>query len=196
MNLVLNKLSDTDIQFLNRPNMLNIGIRFGFRSVGRYYIFCPLTCNAAFRFGQLATAAATTGKSPPSIRTNTVKPTQLPPRTFRKRSEMVDNDLRMSAWSMNLSEKRPELRNPSQQGRRDAPIHVAVRRHGRRGVTAVLRGRVGGAPSPGLEPELSEPKSEVLPITPRRIAATSGEDRVHSRRPCGPIADRSRGITC
>lgn len=27
-----------------------------------------------------------------------------------------------------------------------------------------------GAPSPGLEPELSEPKSEVLPITPRRIA--------------------------
>src|SRR6185312_7345719 len=24
------------------------------------------------------------------------------------------------------------------------------------------------APSPGLEPELSEPKSEVLPITPRR----------------------------
>jgi AcrR family transcriptional regulator len=41
------------------------------------------------------------------------------------------------------------------------------------------------APSPGLEPELSEPKSEVLPITPRRIAATSGEDRVHSRRPLG-----------
>jgi hypothetical protein len=26
------------------------------------------------------------------------------------------------------------------------------------------------APSPGLEPELSEPKSDVLPITPRRIA--------------------------
>jgi hypothetical protein len=30
------------------------------------------------------------------------------------------------------------------------------------------------APSPGLEPELSEPKSDVLPITPRRIGTTSG----------------------
>ena len=28
------------------------------------------------------------------------------------------------------------------------------------------------APSPGLEPELSEPKSEVLPITPRRTGST------------------------
>ena len=196
MNLVLNKLSDTDIQFLNRPNLLNIGIRYGFRSVGRYYIFCPLTCNAAFGFGQLATGAATTSKSPPSIRTNTVKSTQLPPRTFRKRSEMVANGLRMSAWSMNLSQNRPELLNPSQQNRRGATI--LSRCEGMRAVrsSSVARGRAGGAPSPGLEPELSEPKSEVLPITPRRIAATSGEDRVHSRRPCGPIADRSRGIAC
>jgi hypothetical protein len=33
------------------------------------------------------------------------------------------------------------------------------------------------APSPGLEPELSEPKSEVLPITPRRIAGPAIEPR-------------------
>jgi hypothetical protein len=31
----------------------------------------------------------------------------------------------------------------------------------------------GPAPSPGLEPELSEPKSDVLPITPRRIDVPS-----------------------
>jgi hypothetical protein len=48
MNLVLDKLGNTDIQFLNRPNVLNTGIRYEFRSVGRYYIFCPLTCNAVF----------------------------------------------------------------------------------------------------------------------------------------------------
>jgi hypothetical protein len=33
------------------------------------------------------------------------------------------------------------------------------------------------APSPGLEPELSEPKSDVLPITPRRIDWASGQPR-------------------
>ncbi len=38
------------------------------------------------------------------------------------------------------------------------------------------------APSPGLEPELSEPKSDVLPITPRRTATT---DDFRPRR--GPI---------
>ena len=77
MNLVLYKLSDTDIQFLNRPNLLNIGIRDGFRQVGRYYIFCPLTCNAVFRVGRAATDGATVCKSRPSIRTETVRSTRL-----------------------------------------------------------------------------------------------------------------------
>src|SRR5271166_5234487 len=43
----------------------------------------------------------------------------------------------------------------------DTPSSVAFR---------ALSRQTTEAPSPGLEPELSEPKSEVLPITPRRIA--------------------------
>jgi hypothetical protein len=81
MNLVLNKLSTTDIQFSNRPKLLNIGIRYDFRSVGRYYIFDPLTCNAVFRVDEVAADAATVCKSRRSIRTNTVKSPQLTPRT-------------------------------------------------------------------------------------------------------------------
>jgi hypothetical protein len=143
MNLKLNKLGDTDIQFLNRPNVLNIEIPCEFRPVGQYYIFYPLTCNAALRVGRVAAGEATACKSRPSIRTKTVKSTQLTPETRRKRSEMVDKDLRMSAWSMNLSENRPELRNPSQQSLGNLPIPVAVRRHGRRSVTGGCEGSRG-----------------------------------------------------
>src|SRR6185369_3453160 len=43
------------------------------------------------------------------------------------------------------------------------------------------------APSPGLEPELSEPKSEVLPITPRRTAAAGKSIRWSA---CGALTTR------
>src|SRR5579884_1117026 len=43
----------------------------------------------------------------------------------------------------------------------DTPLSVAFHARSRQTLEA---------PSPGLEPELSEPKSDVLPITPRRIA--------------------------
>ena len=46
--------------------------------------------------------------------------------------------------------------------------HVRVLR--RQPLVLVPHSRRRDAPSPGLEPELSEPKSEVLPITPRRNA--------------------------
>src|SRR5262245_28281833 len=48
---------------------------------------------------------------------------------------------------------------------------VFVRRHTvKRVISCTLAAKSHAAPSPGLEPELSEPKSDVLPITPRRIS--------------------------
>jgi hypothetical protein len=141
MNLVLNKLSDNDIQFLNRLNMLNIRIRCDFRPIGQYYIFYPLTCNAAFRVGWARAGAATICQSRPSIRTNTVKPAQLTPKACRKRSEMVVKDLRVSGWSTNLSENRPELRNPSQQ----SPMKRADPRRRCEGMGAVGSGGCEGS---------------------------------------------------
>ena len=78
MNLILYKLGNTDIQFLNRPKALNIGIRYEFRPVGRYYSFYPLTCNAAFRVDGVATEVAALCESRRSIRTKTVRSAQLP----------------------------------------------------------------------------------------------------------------------
>ena len=51
------------------------------------------------------------------------------------------------------------------------------------------RGRVRvEAPSPGLEPELSEPKSDVLPITPRRTTHQRRVVPLAVGRPPGPAA--------
>jgi hypothetical protein len=64
----------------------------------------------------------------------------------------------------------------------------AVQRDIRRVLEAKVRSME--APSPGLEPELSEPKSEVLPITPRRIVinGSSAADVTLVCRKCRPLA--------
>ena len=55
------------------------------------------------------------------------------------------------------------------------------------------------APSPGLEPELSEPKSEVLPITPRRTAGVDSSRRpsaTQERRPDWLRGSAGEGSAC
>jgi hypothetical protein len=51
MNLVLDKLGKTDIQLLKTLRLLNIGMLYEVRPIGRYYIFGPVTCNALFWSG-------------------------------------------------------------------------------------------------------------------------------------------------
>lgn len=77
---------------------------------------------------------------------------------------------------------------PNASGSRARPLGPGPRCHQETSSTLLE------APSPGLEPELSEPKSEVLPITPRRIAHRCDfrrcQRRQHSQRcrrlPTGP----------
>src|SRR6185437_15113152 len=65
---------------------------------------------------------------------------------------------------------------------------AVVRRHAvKSGIYCTLAAKT--APSPGLEPELSEPKSEVLPITPRRTAYQGWASG--ARELCGNIATKT-----
>jgi hypothetical protein len=63
MNLILNKLRVTDIQLLRKLKPLDIGIPYEFPSIGRYYIFCCVTCNAALQADGSTAFAATVSQN-------------------------------------------------------------------------------------------------------------------------------------
>ncbi len=63
MNLILNKLRVTNIQLLRKLKPLDIGIPYEFRPIGRYYIFCSVTCNAALQAGSSTAVAATVSQN-------------------------------------------------------------------------------------------------------------------------------------
>jgi hypothetical protein len=69
MNLILDKLSETDIQFSITPNMCNIGMLSEVRLIGRYYIFTPVTCNGRFWASYASIGRATLIKRRDFIRT-------------------------------------------------------------------------------------------------------------------------------
>jgi hypothetical protein len=77
MNLILDKLKETDIQFSYRLKKLNIGMLSEVRLVGRYYIFNPVTCNAPFWSGYAWTTRTISLKWRDFIRTKPVCSTKF-----------------------------------------------------------------------------------------------------------------------
>jgi ADP-ribosylglycohydrolase len=63
MNLILNKLRITNIQLLRKLKPLDIGIPYEFQLIGRYYIFCRVTCNAALQVSGSTAVAATVSQN-------------------------------------------------------------------------------------------------------------------------------------
>src|SRR5690606_6991007 len=92
------------------------------------------------------------------------------PRRLASASSMSNSSMMRScsARSLVCTEARNSRARPSSQAS-DIPDTPGGRRRG--GESGLLTRRE--APPPGLEPEPSEPKSEVLPITPRRIGRGS-----------------------
>jgi hypothetical protein len=92
MNLVLDKLGKTDIQLLKTPRLLNIGMLYEVRLIGRYYIFGAVTCNALFWSGYASIGRITLVEWRISFEQNLF--VRLSSRSTQ--SEMTDNNRRIA----------------------------------------------------------------------------------------------------